>query len=210
MIRLGEKQHTFLFSCLLPNKSAKMYAYIMDRRQRKTREGIFKAFISLLSEKSFAKITVSDIIDRADIGRATFYAHFETKDFLLKELCEELFCHLFDTLHGEHSHKHIFECDAPDSIFLHLFTHIQKNDNQILELLKGENNGLFLRYFKEGLYDLIKSQIDTLRSEKHKGIPDDFLINHICSAFTETALWWAKDDCLVPCEKITEYFLAVI
>ena len=69
----------------------------MDRRQRKTREAIFNAFIELLSNQHYNQITVGDIIDKADIGRATFYAHFETKDYLLKEMCEELFCHLFDT-----------------------------------------------------------------------------------------------------------------
>ena len=98
-----------------------MYGESMDRRQRKSRRAIFGAFIELLSKKDFHNITVGEIIERADVGRATFYSHFETKDFLLKELCEELFCHIFDVANDEKDgHNHIFDCEAPDSVFLHL------------------------------------------------------------------------------------------
>ena len=98
----------------------------MDRRKRKTREAIFIAFTELLAKKDFTQITVGEIIEKADVGRATFYAHFETKDFLLKELCGELFCHIFDTMKEEKAeHRHIFDCDAPDSVFLHLLQHLQ-------------------------------------------------------------------------------------
>ena len=182
----------------------------MDRRQRKTRDAIFKAFIELLSHKDFASITVGEIIERADIGRATFYSHFETKDYLLKELCEELFCHLFDTDKGEKGHHHIFSCDTNDSLFLHLFKHIAKNDNQLLELLSCENNQLFLRYFKSQLLSFVDSNLKTLKKGKHNDLPRDFLVNHIASTFVETVKWWADDKCRLSPEQITNYFLSVI
>ena len=182
----------------------------MDRRQRKTRQAIFTVFTELLKTKQFNNITVGEIIERADIGRATFYAHFETKDYLLKELCEELFCHLLDAARGEEKHRHIFNCDAPDGVFLHLFRHIAKNDNQILELLSSENNQLFLRYFKAQLLELVENQFEVLKKDKYNTLPREFVISHIASTFVETVKWWAGNNCQLSPQEITAYFLNII
>lgn len=183
----------------------------MDRRQRKSREAIFEAFTALLSEKHYSKITVNEIIDRADVGRATFYAHFETKDFLLKELCEELFCHVFDAAVGKpERHSHIFECDAPDSAFLHIFMHLKNNDNGILRLFSCENNDLFLNYFKAGLANLIEAESNAFVRLKSGKLPKDLLVNHISATFIETVRWWANGKATLSPEEITEYFFMLI
>ena len=183
----------------------------MDIRQRKTREAIFKAFTELLSQKDFSQITVGEIIAGADVGRATFYSHFETKDFLLKEFCQELFCHIFDTENSDgHSHRHIFACEGSDSVFLHLLQHLQKNDNNILALLSSQNNELFLRYFRTNLEDLVERHLSLFASQKSQSVPEAFWKNHIASTFVETIRWWIDHGMQESPEVITEYFLSVV
>ena len=183
----------------------------MDRRQKRTREAIFNAFCELLSKKNYNAITVGEIIERADVGRATFYAHFETKDYLLRELCAELFCHIFDSAKGGNtSHRHIFECEAPSSVFLHLLRHLRNNDNNILNLLSSQNNELFLKYFKENLISLVKDQIEVFENKRKKELPEDLFINHVSSTFVETVRWWVEKGMIESPEKIAEYFLKLI
>lgn len=183
----------------------------MDRRQRKTRNAIFGAFIMLLSEKSYDQITVGQIIARADIGRATFYAHFETKEFLLKALCQELFAHVFEAQTGDNkAHSHIFDCDDTDSVFLHLFRHLQKNDNHILDLLSCRSNELFLDYFKNDLKKLAESQKSVFEERRATKLPESFWIDHICATFVQTVRWWIENGMQETPEIITEYFLLAV
>lgn len=183
----------------------------MDRRQRKTREAIFGAFTRLLGKRPYHQITVQDIIDEADIGRATFYAHFETKDYLLKELCDELFGHIVDTAMGlPHSHFH-YDCKmASDSVFLHLLRHLQENDLNILSLLSSQNNEIFLQYFKINLKKLIHSQFAEQGKLKERGLPEDYLVNHISSSFVETVSWWIRRGMKESPEELSKYFEGVM
>ena len=58
-----------------------------DRRSNRTRELLSGALVELMLEKRYDSITVQDILDRADIGRSTFYAHYTDKeDLLMSEL----------------------------------------------------------------------------------------------------------------------------
>src|SRR5438132_11064546 len=61
-----------------------------DRRVQRTRKLLQDALVSLMIEKGYEATTVQDIIDRANVGRATFYAHFADKETLLVSLLEDL------------------------------------------------------------------------------------------------------------------------
>lgn len=179
----------------------------MDRRRRKTRNSIFSAFTKLLSKKNFSKITVDDIIMTADVGRATFYAHFETKEFLLKELCIELFGHVFNAETGKEYNNGVFSCDAPSSAFLHIFKHVKNNDNNITVLLANDNGDYFMKYFYDGVKGLVLNHVLDFNDKKPKELPDDFWIDHVTSVFIDTLKWWIKNGLKETPETITQFFL---
>ena len=185
--------------------------WIMDRRQIKTRQAIFSAFVKLLETRRYEKITVQEILDEANIGRSTFYAHFETKDELLKAICKELFGHIIDSaMDRTHTHGLYSQGEAPQSVFCHLLQHLQENDNNILGLLSCESSDIFLRYFKDSLNELIQTQFVNHRRRENQDLPQDFLVNHISGSFVEMVLWWLKDRERHTPEELDRYFRSVI
>lgn len=191
----------------------------MDRRQQKTRAAIFEAFTSLLDSQNYNSITVQQIIDSANIGRSTFYAHFETKEALLKALCQELFDHIIKSaMDRSHTHGLPLASDAPNSVFCHILQHLQEDDYNILTLLSCESNDFFLRYFKDSMADLVYGQFIADREEKGGSkpqsggidLPNDFLVNHISGSFVEMVQWWIKGRMKETPQQLDAYFKAVI
>ena len=69
----------------VPNKTVRLV-----RKGRRTRQALIGALVSLVLEKRYAAITVQDLLDRADVARSTFYAHYHGKDDLLLRSFEGL------------------------------------------------------------------------------------------------------------------------
>ncbi len=63
----------------------------IDHRVRRTRDTLGDALLALMQEKLFETITVQDVLDRAGVGRSTFYAHYRGKDDLFLSDLEDFF-----------------------------------------------------------------------------------------------------------------------
>jgi len=182
----------------------------MDRRQQKTREAIFGAFNRLLSKKRYTNITVQEIIDEANVGRSTFYAHFETKDELLREMCSEIFAHVVsDHLSSEETHDFSDKDDDTDTVVTHILYHLKDNSKNIIGILTCESGELFLRYFKQYLNSVFTEYFGG-QIEKSKELPFDLLLTHISSSFVEMVNWWIQNDMKQTPEQMEGYFAAVI
>ena len=174
----------------------------MDRRQRKSRKAIFDAFTILLRSKRYEHITVQDIIDTADISRSTFYAHFETKDMLLKAMCSDIFDHIFAGDLCEY-HDHAPHLQAR---IAHILWHLQEQKAQVLGILSCEGGELFMAYFKERLNALFALYLN----EFTQAVPGEFLLNHLSGSLSEAVRWWASRDMADLPETIAEYYISSI
>lgn len=179
----------------------------MDRRQKRTRSAIFQAFNHLLEKKHYNNITVQEILDEANIGRSTFYSHFETKDALLKELCTDIFEHIFSQkLYSENSHDFSSSDHGLREKITHLLYHLKDNRSNVRGVLSSESGELFMQYFKEYLAAMFKHYPESLK----KGVPQEFALNHLVGSFAEAVKWWIRTKMKIPAEELADNYLMLI
>lgn len=173
----------------------------MDRRQRKTRNAIFQAFTGLLEQKTYSTLTVQEIIDEADISRSTFYAHFETKDELLKAMCTDIFDHVFSHEIMSEEHHDFSDKDSFQDHITHILCHLQEKQQSIKGIFSGECGEIFMRYLKEYMYQVFGRQLTDSGD-----IPREYRLNHAVSSFAETVHWWLKEHGDYTPEEIGGFF----
>ena len=179
----------------------------MDKRQQKTRKAIFSAFTKLLETKRYSSITVQDIIDEANIGRSTFYAHFETKDELIGALCSDIFQHIFsDNPISEKTHDFSgVDCRLKEKL-THILHHLSDSRREIQSILCCESSELFMVHFKEYLCVLFEKYLFEIRSQA----PKEFILKYLSGSFSETVKWWLSEENKYRPYEIAEYFTSFI
>ena len=149
----------------------------MDRRVQKTQRAVMQAFEKLLMKKSYDDITIQDIIDEANIGRSTFYAHFETKDKLLEAICSGLFDHIFaEHLNAEPGHDFSGSEENVDAKIVHTLYHLQEDRKRLSRIFSCESADLFWSYFKKQVA-VIAAQKKAPAGILPQELPEDFYIN---------------------------------
>lgn len=179
----------------------------MDRRQQKTRKAIFEALGTLLETKRFDHITVQEIIETANIGRSTFYAHFETKDDLLKEMCTDIFQHVFtNELPKEAQEDYSTGRPNLELKLGHILYHLRESKGNLRGILWGESGDLFMSYLKKYLRELFGRYKGAFPSD----VPEDFLLNHLAGSFGEAVKWWMTEDTSHSPEEVAAFYMTMI
>ena len=182
----------------------------MDKMQQKTRRAIFSALATLLKRKDFEKITIQELIDEAEVGRSTFYSHFETKEELLRSICSDLLEHLVHSSHDcSHTHGLKKEDEHPLSVFCHSLQHLQEDDHSVLRLLACSSNRIFIGYFSKAVEEVVRSQLPVQEAAARRNIPSDYLVHHLTRGDLALVEWWLQENPDLSAQELDRYFHAV-
>ena len=164
----------------------------------RTRRILSEALTALIVEQGYEKTTVQDIIDRANVGRSTFYAHFIDKDALLRSG--------FDHLRDELSKKEISGKESWE-VALDLFQHAG-NHYPLYKAMVGKPSWDMIRqYAHTFLVALIRDYLKPKISAKKKTIlPLDIVVEYIVSSFLALLTWWLAHNMPYSAEQMTEMF----
>lgn len=165
-----------------------------DRRSMRSKRLIIGALRELILEKDFKNISVSDIAKRADIGRATFYAHFEDKEHLERFMFAQLLAEIENELQRT-SESNNFSMSPYQSLIpsLALFR-VAADKHQWFKMFAGPN-GAQLSMLTKPLVERFETQIESSTMfEATKEIPNQIIANYLISALIALLKEWVIKD----------------
>ena len=178
----------------------------LDRRVQRTRQLLHKALLDLILEKGYEAITVQDILDRANLGRSTFYAHYRDKEDLFlngfERLCRDLEQHSTTLQSGQ---KGSNEDDFLPSAAL--FQHAQKNHRFYKAMVGKQSGEMVLKYLHKYLINLMEQQLKLLLpAEQIPPIQLEIAVHYLVSSLLALLIWWLDHDLPYTAEQMDGIF----
>lgn len=152
----------------------------IDRRVVRTRTTLYDSLVQLIRERGYDSIRIEDILERANIGRSTFYAHFKSKDELLERSLDRLRQELISTVEATQDAT-IFDVTRT------LFRHIDHYRDIQAALAKSPAGALLHESIAANFSQVVRS---ILPPSRDGSIPRELAIAHISSSFLCVLRWW--------------------
>ena len=164
-----------------------------DRRVKRTQDALVEALFTLAIEKGYEHVSVKDIVDRANVGRTTFYAHYSNKDDLLNRVLGTLFSSISDMLNLENT--------ADISPARALFKHVDSHEH----LQRAFDFDLISAKFQREVVLIIQQQL-----AKHTKTTDKRMLEMkaeiLSGGLIASLKWWLKAGKPYSAKEMAETF----
>ncbi len=163
-----------------------------DRRVRRTCRMLREALVALVTEKGYDAVTVEEITERADVGRTTFYLHYQDKDELLLEVTGQVADQLEDQILNLLRIKEV----SLEDIAPMIFKLAGENLKMYRIIMSGQCGPKIFKQFQDRLTRLFRRvlEAEAKKSVVRPSIPVDLAANYLWGALQSTLVWWLDND----------------
>ncbi len=179
----------------------------VDRRIQKTRKLLSQALLDLILEKGYERVTVQNILDRANVGRSTFYTHYENKELLLRDGPRNLGLSLFGRSDKAAAPA---ETDGRRMGFRSLFQHVSQN-LQLAKAMLGKNSGnIMLETFHDQISRAIVDHYRRDFSAEKRKLLLAYLSEAAASAACSLLTFWVDDDLRLSVDEVSTHCQRIV
>jgi AcrR family transcriptional regulator len=176
-----------------------------DRRVQRTQQLLRAALLSLIEEKGFEVLTVQEIIDRANVGRATFYAHFDSMEDLLISGFDGLRLALKDLQKQARSRG---GSDERLFSFSHeIFAHIAEYRKAFRSMVGKPSGALVQQLLQKIVTELVRDDIkDIVGGREQMSAPAEAIVQFVTGELFGLAMMWASGRLSLSVDEVNSLF----
>jgi AcrR family transcriptional regulator len=177
----------------------------LDRRVQRTRKLLREALMALILEEGYDAISIQDITEKANLGRATFYLHFKDKDELLLEVMDEFIQDFLQQVPQlSQAQWRLDDPKAIEKLFDFAADHYDLYRIMIIGSGGITASRQLQRTMADNIRDCIDEEMETLGVDPI--ISPDFIANHFAGSLLGTIYWWLDNDLPYTVEEMAEMF----
>jgi AcrR family transcriptional regulator len=177
-----------------------------DPRVRRTQRRLREAIVSLIHEKSYPAIVVDEILERADVGRSAFYAHFPNKDALLSSGIEQM-------LHT-HTPRILPPSVGPFGNVLRfsfpVFEYIGQCRHASAAKMGRTGRHIVHQHLHRVLRERIRHEVGRAFPDGRCSMPADLATEYVVTTFILVLNWWVESRSQLSAREVDDVFLALV
>jgi AcrR family transcriptional regulator len=190
----------------------------IDRRVQRTRRALRSALLDLLKEKDYDSISVEEITQRANLGRATFYLHYKDKEDLLVDEFNEIVNERARTISDIPFSAWLPALENPDQAtenkpappLLMAFQHVANHADLYQILLKNEKSDRTLERIRkiiaQSITGFLQTKIENDPIPILFEVPIDLLAAYFSGGLLSCVDWWFEQELSYTPEEMTRMF----
>jgi AcrR family transcriptional regulator len=180
----------------------------MDRRVRRSRKLMQDALLDLLEHHDYSKISVSQITEKADVARTTFYSHFQSKDELLLSYIDDIFENFFTKLLDRYPQQSLSNLEH--KVPLMMLEEWKKNQDALDRIRSANVDYLIFQRIRENLLNAFQEETAQVLGGSSSPVMEQYIASFVSAAIFSVLIQWMDNDMKEPSEAVAKLIYSLV